>query len=434
MQTYDDQILYGTLCALITALAGGWAIYWLCARAQASRPGLRIALPLAVAGGVRVAIAGLFAGVPLLQPLRGPDERLFLSMAERLADGGGGTAVLGDLHVWFFALQFEIFGTGGEFHLRVAHIALAVAGISLAAVAANDVAGPRAGAAVAWILALDPTNAFFATVLHKEAPMLLAEGILLLGAVRMYQRRDVAAALLLAGGVGLAFATRPYAGGALGVAALAVTLHASFRRLGPARRRLPSLAAVCLLLPLLALGAISPAAVFDRLQLAQNANTTDTSNLRLDPIDFSSPAAVVVNVPRRAVSFLLQPYPWQVANPSQRLGVIGTSVAWALLLAFLALAVTRPRRLPGSLPILYVGVMVTLAYALSTGNAGTGFRYRSHVIVAVSALVCTLAFPGAPGREQPVPRGIRRRRSGSPDARAEAGEKVTPRRGMRPQS
>jgi hypothetical protein len=192
--------------------------------------------------------------------------------------------------------------------------------------------------------------------------------------------------------------TRPYAAAALAVACMCICLHAALRRLGPGRARAPRLAAVVIAVAVTSiLAAPRPASVLAVLQSSQNANATDTSNLRLDPVDYSSLGQTITNIGPRISAVLLQPYPWQVANTSQRFGVLGTLIAWTLLLMTLVLGAARLRvaaaRLP---PLLYMLVLLTVAYALSTGNAGTGFRYRTHLLVALTATVVTLAYAAPP--------------------------------------
>ena len=159
--------------------------------------------------------------------------------------------------------------------------------------------------------------------------MLLGEAVVILGCVRMFQRRDPLAASLMAGGVAIAILTRPYVAVALAVACVIVSFHASLRRLDTPGRRRPALAlaivgAVILVAAVGAVVAPAPGAFLDRLQTLQNANASDASNLKLEPVDFSTPEGLVTHGPRRMFDLLVRPYPWEVANVSQRLGVVGT--------------------------------------------------------------------------------------------------------------
>ena len=399
----DDRLLYDVLAIATALLLLSWFVVGLVRITVGRRPALRLGHVLAVAAVARVATAALFAAVPSLRPLRGPDETLWLHLSDRLTQDAGALGAIpdalgGNLHVVYMAIWQLAFDATSDFPLRVGHIALSLAAIAVIAVAVTDLAGVRAGLASGWILALEPNNVFFSGILHKEAPMLLGEAIVILGAVRMYQRRDVPALLLMLVGLSIAGMTRPYAGAALAVACMAVCAHAALRPLGRERARAPRLAvAVALAAGVALLAAPAPSAILDRLQSSQNANATDSSNLGLDPVDFSSVPTTIMNIGPRISALLLQPYPWQVANMSQRFGVVGTLVAWTLLLMTLVLVATRfpvaRARLP---PLLYVVVLLAIAYALSAGNAGTGFRYRTHLLVGITATMSTLVFVSRP--------------------------------------
>ena len=55
------------------------------------------------------------------------------------------------------------------------------------------------------------------------------------------------------------------------------------------------------------------------------------------------------------------------------------------------LAARRPRlaaqRLP---PLVYVALLLVVASAVATGNAGTGYRYRTHILLALTAAASVL--------------------------------------------
>jgi hypothetical protein len=398
----DDRQLYDVLVVGVTLMALGWLIVGLVRVARRTRPGLELARPLAAAAATRIGVAALVAAVPALRPLRGPDEINFLIEAHRLAEdssflGPMPRGLLANLHVGYMGMQERLLEPTSDFPFRIGHIALAIVAIAIVAIAVTDLAGPRAGRISAWILAFEPTNVFFSGVLHKEAPMLLGEALVILGAVRMYQRRDALALLFMAPGIAIAWFARPYAGAALLVACAAVCVHAALRRLGPERRRAPRmLVGVGLAAIVAAAAAPAPAAVFRTVQLSQNANATDASNLALDPVDFSSLTSTGTHLGPRVKALLLQPYPWQVANANQRAGVIGTAAAWLLLTLTVMLAVTRLRLVVTTLmPLLYVIGALTLIYTLSAGNAGTGFRYRTHILVVLVAIFAVLLLAHA---------------------------------------
>ncbi len=106
-------------------------------------------------------------------------------------------------------------------------------------------------------------------------------------------------------------------------------------------------------------------------------------------MNFSTRSDLVTNLPRRMRDVLLRPYPWQLQNASQQLGAIGTLVVLVVLyLLFRYVRRNRGKVLALTAPVLYPAVFLLMAYALSVGNAGTGFRYRTHlVLLGLASLV-----------------------------------------------
>jgi hypothetical protein len=41
-------------------------------------------------------------------------------------------------------------------------------------------------------------------------------------------------------------------------------------------------------------------------------------------------------------------------------------------------------------PLIYPALFLLVAYSISAGNAGTAFRYRTHLVAFLLAVVCTL--------------------------------------------
>lgn len=68
-------------------------------------------------------------------------------------------------------------------------------------------------------------------------------------------------------------------------------------------------------------------------------------------------------------------------------------------------------------PLIYLTFFLLVAYSLSTGNAGTGFRYRTH-LVAIAICIVVALWHLAHGASRPT--GADRR------ARAVAGERYVP--------
>ena len=63
-------------------------------------------------------------------------------------------------------------------------------------------------------------------------------------------------------------------------------------------------------------------------------------------------------------------------------------------------------------PLIYLGFFLLCAYAPSTGNAGTGFRYRTHLVAIAICIVVALWHLRPERATQPLPaaasRGARR--------------------------
>jgi hypothetical protein len=390
---------------LLTAL-----VVALVRRVSRRTPGLHLGWPLAAAVGVRLSSVILVAVVPAFGRLPGPDEKGYIRRAWHLlhdihAEGAMPRALTHDLQIWMFAAEFKVIGPhAGTFPVRVTQIAISVVAIAIVAIAVAELAGPKAALVAAWITALEPGGVFYSGLLLKEPVVLLGEALVVLGCVRMYTRRNPAAAGFMVVGLVPVALVRPHVAIALGVACLVTTLHAAARHPGWTGRAVALVAVGGIAAAGIALAVPRLDRIRSNIQASQHANATDNSHLKLEPVDFSTWSGTARAVPQRTFEFLVRPYPWQVANMNQRFGVAGTLTCWALLLSTLVLALARPRsalrRLP---PLAYVAVFMTLGYAVITGNAGSGFRYRVHVLVVLAACVGVLS-----ARER------RRQRAGPP--------------------
>jgi hypothetical protein len=209
--------------------------------------------------------------------------------------------------------------------------------------------------------------------------------------------------MLLVVGSAIAVCTRPYAGWFLVSACVLLLLHAAFRRRDRPLRALPVIYAVLVVgfLVLPTLIGVSSRENLHSLQLSQDANSdpaaqaqssgANANNLALERVDYSSREKVAINLPKRAFDVLTKPYPWQVANASQVLGAFGSMAALTGLVMLLGYAWrARGRILETTAPILYPLIFLLMAYSLSAGNAGTGFRYRTHIVTLSLAMLIIL--------------------------------------------
>jgi hypothetical protein len=409
-----DHGIYAAEGVALTVLVGGCAI-WLLAKALGRRrPGLSLQRVLLTAFALRVVAAAALGLTSLGPSLRGGDEPGFVFQAHFIAGlpfssgtwlgalVGHGQLHLpagvlglssGSLHLFIMALQIRLFDAS-ELAMRATMAAISVIGLGLIAAAVYELAGSRAARLTAWVLAVEPANIFFSTALHKEPPLYLAVGMVAFGAALFWRRARPAAVLLMVGGCLVATATRPYAGWFLGAGCVLVLLHGAMRA---ASLRAGWGVAVATLV--IGVGVVSTPALVEKtvhselssLQISQNANTTDQSNLKLEPIDFSSRGAIVVNLPRRMFDLMFRPYPWQIANASQRLGVTESLFVLAMIVLLARAIFYRTGALLSAAgPLIYPAFTLLIAYALAVGNAGTGFRYRTQLILLLVPILAVL--------------------------------------------
>lgn len=408
----SDQTLHETLVTLLTIAAMGGAIAVLLSYLRRSRPGFAVGWPVAVAFGVRVVAAGVVSLTAVARTLRGGDELTFLGRADQIAhtplgSGQWGDALVGELHVFALAVQ-GYFLDSPDLALRVAQVGIAVVGLLLLAAAVYELAGPRASVLAMWLLAFEPASIFFSGLLHKEANMMLAIGLVALGGAKVWNRGDPRYLMPIVFGCLVAVATRPYAGWFLIAAGAAIVLHAGLRaeRRG-AIRPLSLVAAVALFAAVAApvvLETSTDESLQENLQPSQEANVSDSSNLALERVDFSTRSAVARNLPRRIRDVLLRPYPWQLGNVRQGLGVLGTAAAYLLLALLIATAIRNRRQLMARAgPLIYLGFFLLIAYSLSAGNAGTAFRYRTQLVAVFICILVALWMAAARRRAGRLP-------------------------------
>jgi hypothetical protein len=231
--------------------------------------------------------------------------------------------------------------------------------------------------------------------------MELAAGLAAFGGVWLWKRLDVRGILICALGCLIAIETRSYAGWFLACGCVLMILHAALRN--TARKG----TAVTLVYAVVIAGLVAAPTLLSatsgknlkRLQSSQAANATGAgeggtagtngSNLALESVDLSSRSAIITSLPTKIRELVLEPYPWQLHDASQAFGSLGTLVAYAVLLLFIRYAwINRGGIFGRAGPLLYPLIFELIAYAVTVGNAGTGFRYRSHL---VSLGICAVA-------------------------------------------
>jgi hypothetical protein len=395
----SDESLYELLLVLIALLAGSYALFFAVRALRGSRPSFAVGAPIGIAFGVRVLVALGLGQLSVAQELRGGDEQTFLERAEvvsALPLGGADSLdkLTSELHVFLFSGHMRILDPAppGDM-LRVEMITLAVLGILLLSAAVYELAGARAAIIAAWVLALEPTNVFFSSLLHKEPLMYLAEGLVVFGGAVLWKRGDLRYLFPIVLGCLLAIATRPYVGWFLVVAAAAVVLHASVVR----QRGIRSMTLLAVVV-LLAAAFVPVAwdetsdANLQALQISQDANAeNEEANLSLERVDYSSREKLFLNAPDRIYDVVFKPYPWQAENTSQQLGVLGTLVVFAALILLVQQVIrNRSAIMQRAAPLIYPMLFMLWAYAISAGNSGTAFRYRTHVLALALCLLVVL--------------------------------------------
>jgi hypothetical protein len=398
MSSTFAQTVDASMTFLVTAALVAFVLAMLVRRLQRDREGLSIGAPIAAGLVLRVAMAAAVSLTAYGTTLRGGDEEAFVFRADLVGATPFGSeewlsALTREFHVFVLAVQRELFGST-DLALRVTEAGFAMAGIALLAVAVYELADGRSATIAAWVLALEPTSVFFSTLIHKESLLILAIGLVAYGGARMWNRLDPRALLPMALGVAIAATVRGYVSWFLLVAAAAVTLHAGIRgaRQGSAR------AFVALSVVAIAAAVTVPAATGEfteeslhRLDVSQRANARDESNLQLEAVDFSSGTGIVTNLPTRLREITFRPYPWELSNVSQQLGLLGTLVV-LISLYLLAREIVRNwgAVMSRAGPLVYLASSLLLAYALAAGNAGTAFRYRVQVVAVVLCIIVLL--------------------------------------------
>lgn len=404
-----EHLVYQIQGFLLVLFLGVCGLWLLIGHLRRGRPDLAISLAITAAVGIRLAAAAGISLLPNSRALRGTDELVFLydSTTEvvNLNSGAAPSAeqlralplndmfsadVITPLHTWLIALQQRLFDAS-DLTLRLTFIVLAVTGLVLLATAVYDLAGPAAAQLAAWLMAFEPTSVFFSGYLHKDPLITFAAGVVTYGFVRMWHQRSLRALAIICAGCVVATLTRPYVGWVVAAAAVTLILHAAMRSQQRQRAALLAGTAVCFSVVAVFVALREAPAQLERLQQSQEANVNDSSNLKYDAVDYSTPTAVAASLPIRISDFLLRPYPWQLQNLNQQLGALGGVV---VLIALFSVATSFVRSrgviMARAGPLLYVGGALILAYSVTAGNAGTAFRLRENVTAVLICTACAL--------------------------------------------
>jgi hypothetical protein len=402
----SDGTLRRAESLILVVLIVSCVLAYVLARLRRTRPDFNVRRPVFVGVALRLFAIAAINATSVQTQLRGGDEQTFLALARTLAatPWGRGFRPHGpyQFQTDVFAVQIKLADLSPT-ALRVTQVFIATLGIVLILAAVHDLAGARASRLAAWVLALEPASIFFNSALHKEPLMVLATGLVVLGGTKIWRRLDLNGFILCGLGGLIAVETRSYAGWFLVSASVLLALHAALRRLDRPLRAMPIVYAVVLIgfLATPTLLSITSHSHLQKLQQSQNYTTgtqaannpggANSNNLALETVDFSTRGALVRNLPKRVFDLIFRPYPWQLGDTSQRLGAVGSVIALGGLLLLLSYAWrARGEVLTTTAPMLYPLLFLLVAYSLSAGNAGTGFRYRTHLVVLGAAMLVAL--------------------------------------------
>lgn len=403
MVTASDPAAGVVIAVLFVAVILIYAVRVLARR----RPGFStISKALMVAFAIRLLAVVAINATGIGASLRGGDETTFLNLAELLARQplGHGDWPHGayQLQTVLFMLQIKL-GFINESGMRVTQAGIALLGYVFMLAATYDLAGPRATRIAAWCLAFEPSSIFFNTEIHKESLLELAAGLAAFGGVWIWKRLDIRGIFICAIACLIAIETRGYAGWFLACGCVMMIVHASLRNM---QRKGVAVALLYAVMIAAALAAPTVLAAtsgknLQTLQQSENANSTGAgeggpggangANLALESVDISSRGAVITSLPTKISELLLQPYPWRLQDSSQMFGAIGTLVAYLVLILLARYGwMNRGRVFGRAGPLLYPLLFELVAYSVTVGNAGTGFRYRSHLVTLGICIACVL--------------------------------------------
>jgi hypothetical protein len=98
--------------------------------------------------------------------------------------------------------------------------------------------------------------------------------------------------------------------------------------------------------------------------------------------DISTPLKALTYLPTGLLYFWFSPFPWQMTSPLKLLSLPEVLlVYWITLSVIRGIAVAIRTRLRESIQVLLLTALMTVSYALGSGNVGTLYRHRAQVMV-----------------------------------------------------
>lgn len=312
----------------------------------------------------------------------------------------------------FYYLLGGLFWLFGEHNVAglVVNAALAAAAVPLISDVTGRLFGGEAARHVPPLVLLLPGLLLWTSQLLKEAAVVFLVALSLSAAVRLLRRLTLSGLGVLTIAVSLLFTMRGHV--ALVVAAALVAGIALGRPsvISGVGAGLAALVLMGVLVVASGLGHSGyEAATGSDLRRAnlvrQDLATSGKSGFGSDT-DISTPGGAIAYLPRGVLSFMLGPFPWQLAGARQLVALPDVLVWWLLLPSLgrgMRAAVRRAGR--AVLVPLLPAVMTTVLLSLVVANFGTVVRERSQVVVLLLPFIALgLSLRGAtPDAGAPAP-------------------------------
>lgn len=319
----------------------------------------------------------------------GPDSRLYMLLGEAMADawfkefvGPAAYAGAGDL-LLYPAMNAVVSVLVGPSHLVMALLngVVGVLAAWLLAIAAREAVGRAVFVPTFVFCGFIPSVVLWTSMNLREAWSYLLMAAALLATVRLRNRPQLRHVLLLVVSLYGMTLVRPYL-----VPIMLVAFGASFLLVD--WRRLPVVAAIAALV-FAVLSWSGTTAVFDA-PLEETLSEIDHARRSLAygssaygaGADTDTPFGALLYLPKGLLYFFLAPLPWTVRGFRQAVAA-PEALMWG---AFLAWGTWTMFRVPKATflrvaPMTFVFALVSVGYALASGNEGTAFRHRAQAML-----------------------------------------------------
>lgn len=244
-------------------------------------------------------------------------------------------------------------------------------------------AGARGAAAFTLLM---PSLILWSTQNLREAPVTLLNSYLLLGMVRLHVRPRVATLGLVLAALATLGVLRDYMAW---MAALALVGSLVLARGQSPVYRVALAGFIVLVWSVayanLGFGAdLIQTANFESIDAQRRALAFGGSAFAPDA-DLSTPLRGFTFLPMGVLFFLFAPFPWQVGTSALTTMAFPETLLWYGLVAFAAIGGWHllRRRFARAIPSVLFLMLTVAVYGLIEGNAGTAYRHRSQLIVAV---------------------------------------------------